>query len=155
MDAFDSSDSSAEDDDAPSPEKAPPDFRTRKSDEDSVATGDDSAGWEMEEDRVMNSFLAQTEAEEALDDLSVNIPMTDVHEFMLISEEEGRSRVQDKTSCASDSKRENAEGHRYYVKVVTAWQKAIVGMVQAWVAKKLVNVTFYEFFYVRFDKYLR
>jgi hypothetical protein len=27
--------------------------------------------------------------------------------------------------------------------------------VQAWVAKKLVNVTFYEFFYVRFDKYLR
>jgi hypothetical protein len=29
------------------------------------------------------------------------------------------------------------------------------GMVQAWVAKKLVNVTFYEFFDVRFDKYLR
>jgi hypothetical protein len=33
----------------------------------------------MEEDRVMNSFLAQTEAEEALDDLSVDVPMTEVH----------------------------------------------------------------------------
>ena len=74
MDAFDSSDSSAKDDDAPSPKKALPDFTTRKSDDDSVASGDDSAGWEMEEDRVMNSFLAQTEAEEALDDLSVNAP---------------------------------------------------------------------------------
>ena len=29
------------------------------------------------------------------------------------------------------------------------------GMVQAWVAKKLVNVTFYEFFDVRFYKYSR
>ena len=65
MDAFDSSDSSAKDDDAPSPKKALPDFTTRKSDDDSAASGDDSAGWEMEEDRVMNSFLAQTEAEEA------------------------------------------------------------------------------------------
>jgi hypothetical protein len=27
----------------------------------------------------MNSFLAQTEAEEALDDLSVDVPMTEVH----------------------------------------------------------------------------
>ncbi len=62
---------------------------TWKSDEDSVASGDDSAGWEMEEDRVMNSFLAQTEAEEVLDDLSVDVPMIEVHEFMLISGEEG------------------------------------------------------------------
>jgi len=45
MDAFDLSNSSAEDDDAPSPKKALPDFTTRKSDEDSVASGDDSAGW--------------------------------------------------------------------------------------------------------------
>jgi hypothetical protein len=87
MDAFDSSDSSAKDDDAPSPKKALPDFMTRKSDDDSVASGDDSAGWEMEEDRVMNSFLAQTEAEEALEDLSVDAPMKEVHEFMLLSGE--------------------------------------------------------------------
>ncbi len=60
MDAFDLSNSSAEDDDDPSPKKTLPDFMTRKSDNDSVASGDDSAGWKMEEDRVMNSFLAET-----------------------------------------------------------------------------------------------
>jgi len=36
---------------------------------------------------VVNSFLTQTEAEEALDDLSVDVPMKEVHEFMLISRE--------------------------------------------------------------------
>ncbi len=75
------------DDDAPSPKKALLDFTTSKSDNDSVASGDDSAGWEMEEDRVLNAFLAQTEAEDALDDLSVNVPMKEVYEFMLISRE--------------------------------------------------------------------
>ena len=30
-----------------------------------------------------------------------------------------------------------------------------VGMVQAWLAKKIVNVTFYKFFDVTFYKYLR
>ncbi len=85
MDAFDLSELS--DDDAPSPKKALPDFTMRKSDDDSVASGDDSAGWEMEEDRVLNAFLAQTEAEDALDDLSVDVPMKEVHEFMLISGE--------------------------------------------------------------------
>ncbi len=64
-----------------------PDFTTRKSDDDSVASGDDSADWEMEEDRVLNAFLAQTEAEDTLDDLSVDVPMKEVHEFMLISGE--------------------------------------------------------------------
>jgi hypothetical protein len=102
MDAFDSSDSSAEDDDAPSPKKALPDFTIRKSDEDSVASGDDSAGWETEEDRVMNSFLAQTEAEEALDDLSDDVPMTEVHEFMLISGEEGGDGTEGQADGAAE-----------------------------------------------------
>ena len=35
----------------------------------------------------MNSFVAQTEAEKALDDLSINAPMKEVHKFMLISGE--------------------------------------------------------------------
>jgi hypothetical protein len=84
MDAFASSDSS--DDDAPSPKKALPDFTTRKSDDDSVASGDDSAGWEAEEDRVLNAFTIQTEAEEALEDLFVDDgPMKEIHEFMLIA----------------------------------------------------------------------
>jgi hypothetical protein len=58
-----------DDDDAPSPKKALPDFTTRKSDDDSVASGDNSAGWEAEEDRVLNAFAIQTEAEDALEDL--------------------------------------------------------------------------------------
>ena len=84
MDAFASLDSS--DDDAPSPKKALPDFTTRKSDEDSVASGDDSAGWEAEEDRVLNAFTIQTEAEEALEDLFVDDgPMKEIHEIILIA----------------------------------------------------------------------
>jgi len=64
------------DDDAPSPKKALPDFTTRKSDDDSIAS----------EDRVMNAFAIQTEAEEALDDLFVDDgPMKGIHEFMLIA----------------------------------------------------------------------
>jgi len=92
MDAFASLDSS--DDDAPSPKKALPEFTTRKSDDDSVASGDDSAGWEAEEDRVLNAFTIQTVAEDALDDIG---PMKEIHEFMLIAgrgvdgEEEGNA----------------------------------------------------------------
>ena len=84
MDKFASSDLS--DDDAPSPKKALPDFTTRKSDDDSVASGDDSAGWEVEEDRVLNAFAIQTETDDALDDLFVDDgPMKEIHEFMLIA----------------------------------------------------------------------
>jgi hypothetical protein len=91
MDAFASSDSS--DDDAPSPKKALPDFTTRKSDDNSVASGDDSAGWKAEEDRVLNAL-----AEDALDDIFVDDgPMKKIHEFILIAgrgvdgEEEGNA----------------------------------------------------------------
>ncbi len=52
------------DEDAPSPKKALPDFTTQKSDDDSVASGNDSAGWEKEEDRVVNAFAAQVEADD-------------------------------------------------------------------------------------------
>ena len=74
-------------DNTPSPKKALPDFTSKISDDNSVASGDDSAGWEMEEDRVLNVFLAQTEAEDVLDDLSVDVRMKEIHEFMLISGE--------------------------------------------------------------------
>jgi hypothetical protein len=84
MDAFASSNSS--DDDAPSPKKALPNFTSRKSDNDSVASGDNSAGWEAEEDRALNAFAIQTEAEDALEDLFVDDgPMKEIHEFMLIA----------------------------------------------------------------------
>jgi hypothetical protein len=96
----------------------------------------------MEEDRVMNSFLAQTEAEEALDDLSVDAPMKEVHEFMLISGE-----GEDGTEGQADGAAEVApiaveyEARRVVLQttnvktlkaiaimfeVVNAWQKAIV-----------------------------
>ena len=52
------------DEDAPSPKKALPDFTTQKSDDNSVASGDDSAGWEKEEDCVVNAFAAQAEADD-------------------------------------------------------------------------------------------
>ena len=51
VDSFDSSDSS--DEDVPSPKKVLLDFTMRKSDDNSVASGDDSIAWEKEEDRVL------------------------------------------------------------------------------------------------------
>ncbi len=62
----DSSDSL--DEDAPSPKKTLPDFNVRKSGDDSVASGDDSITWEKEEDRVMQSFANQLEAENRLEE---------------------------------------------------------------------------------------
>ena len=79
------------DEDAPSPKKALPDFTTQKSDDDSVASGDDSAGWEKEEDRVVNAFAAQAEADDRLEDISVDTPVKDIHEFMLAGGEEGNA----------------------------------------------------------------
>ena len=62
VDNLNAADSS--DEDAPSPKKALPDFTTQKSDDDSVASGNDSAGWEKEEDHVVNAFAAQAEADD-------------------------------------------------------------------------------------------
>jgi hypothetical protein len=45
VDLFDSSDEK----DTPSPKKALPDFTAQKSDDDSLVSGDDSAGWDREE----------------------------------------------------------------------------------------------------------
>ena len=79
------------DEDALYPKKALPDFTTQKSDDNSVASGDDSAGWEKEEDRVVNAFAAQAEAADRLEDISVDTPVKDLHEFMLAGGEEGNA----------------------------------------------------------------
>jgi hypothetical protein len=50
----------------------------------------------------MNSFLAQTEAEEALDNLSVDVPMTEAHKFMLISGEEGEDGMEGQANGAAE-----------------------------------------------------
>ena len=51
-----------------SPKKLLPDFTLRKSDDDSVASGDDLIAWEKEEGRVLHAFAIQVEAEDALED---------------------------------------------------------------------------------------
>ena len=55
-------------DQSPSPAKNPlPNFDMRPSDDDSVLSGDDSDGWEVEEDKVVSLFAEQTRKEDALD----------------------------------------------------------------------------------------
>ena len=53
---------------SPSPKKAAPDFTTRPSD-DSVCSGDDAAGWEREEDKIMAAIAAQNQRERDADNL--------------------------------------------------------------------------------------
>ncbi len=55
------------DDDEPSPKKALPDFNACKCNSDSVASSDNSAGWDAEEERVMDALAAQMVAKDAID----------------------------------------------------------------------------------------
>jgi hypothetical protein len=83
---------SSDEKDTPSPKKTLLDFTAQISDDDSVASGNDSAGWEREEARVLNAFILQVEADDRLEDVSVNAPVKEVHEFMLMDEgEEGNA----------------------------------------------------------------
>jgi hypothetical protein len=82
VDSFDSSDLS--DEDVPSPKKTLPDFTLRKSDDDSIASGDDSIAWEKEEDRVLHAFAIQVEAEDALEDALEDAPVKELEEWELI-----------------------------------------------------------------------
>jgi hypothetical protein len=76
-------------DDGPSPKKDLSDFSRKKTDDDSVASGDDSADWEKEDDQMRHLLLAQAKADDALDEISDDDgPVNEVEEFMLISGEE-------------------------------------------------------------------
>ena len=81
----DSSDSS--DEDAPSLKKTLPDFNVRKSEDDSVVSGDDSIAWEKEEDRVMHSFANRLEAENRLEEAFEDAPVRELEEWELIAGE--------------------------------------------------------------------
>jgi hypothetical protein len=82
-----SADDLASDDDTPSPKKALPDFSRRKNEEDSVASGDDSNGWEREEGRVMHEFTAQAEADDVRDDAAFpDIAMNETNEWEFLAE---------------------------------------------------------------------
>jgi hypothetical protein len=86
-DEFASSDSS--DDGAPSPKKILPDFTLRKSDDDSVASGDDSNGWEREEDRVRNAFVIQADADDELEvaNFTSDGPVNEVLEWTTLTDD--------------------------------------------------------------------
>jgi hypothetical protein len=65
-----------------SPEKLLTPFKKRKSDDDSVATGDDTDGWEREEERVMARLAAQLIADEALDEAAEDAePFNSIEEW--------------------------------------------------------------------------
>jgi hypothetical protein len=74
-------DSSDDDSDRPSPKKKLPDFNVRKSDDDSVASGDDSNGWEVEEVRLTHIIAAQAEREDSIEEREIEIIVPEVHEW--------------------------------------------------------------------------
>lgn len=78
--ADDSSDDDS-DSDRPSPKKKLPDFNVRKSDDDSVASGDDSNGWEVEEERLTHIIAAQAETEQRIEEQEMEIIVPEVHEW--------------------------------------------------------------------------
>ncbi len=84
FDLFDLSDLSEED--VPIPKKVLPDFTMRKSDDDSVASGDDSIAWGKEEDRVLHAFVIRVEAEDALEDALEDAPVKELDKWELIAE---------------------------------------------------------------------
>ncbi len=71
------------------PKKICPISVEKKTDDDSVASRDDSADWEKEDDQMRHLLLAQAEANDALDEISNDDgPVNEAEEFMLISGEE-------------------------------------------------------------------
>eukprot|EP00956_Cyclotella_meneghiniana_P005902 scaffold7734_cov39-Cyclotella_meneghiniana.AAC.1 len=72
---------------SPSPHKAYPDFSTRKSDENSLMSGDDSNGWEQEE-RAMEAMIAAQNAEEELQaDMMPDLTVPVVADWELLAED--------------------------------------------------------------------
>ena len=71
--------------DLPSPKKAMSDFSRLKTDDDSVASGDDSAGWEEEDERMRLQVDANAISEDSDDISEDDGPVNEVEEFMLIA----------------------------------------------------------------------
>ncbi len=76
------------DDDTPSPDKALPDIAAQKTDDDSIASGDDSASWDKETERVMHLFAAQAIAEAMVDEADMAAVNEEVQEWTLLTNEE-------------------------------------------------------------------
>ena len=80
--------SSLDIDTLPSPKKAMTDFSRLKTDDDSVASGDDSTDWEKEDERMKLLLVAAGEAEDADDISEDDGPVNEVAEFMLMAGED-------------------------------------------------------------------
>jgi hypothetical protein len=73
-------------DDSPSPHKALPNFAARKSDEDSIASGDNSLDWFKESERVVAGFAVQAEAEAAIDEAEEAPVNPEVEEWIVLAD---------------------------------------------------------------------
>jgi hypothetical protein len=62
-------------------------LQQKKSDDDSVASSNDSADWEKEDEQMRHVILAQAEAKDADDIPEDDGPVNEVEEFMMISGE--------------------------------------------------------------------
>jgi hypothetical protein len=79
------SSSSFDEDDLPSTKRDNlSDFNRKKSDDDSVASGNDSAAWEKEGEQMRHVILAQAQAKDADDISEDDSPVNEVEEFMMI-----------------------------------------------------------------------
>jgi hypothetical protein len=72
----------------PSPKLAMTDFSCLKTNDDSVASGDDSADWEKEDEQMQHQLLAAGDAEDADDISEDDGPVNEVEEFMLMAGED-------------------------------------------------------------------
>ena len=76
---------SPDDDNALSPHVPLPDLAARISDNDSVASGDDSVGWARESERVITAFAAQAEAEMAINDAEDAPAWGEIDEWIVLA----------------------------------------------------------------------
>ena len=77
---------SPDDDNALSPHVPLPDLAARISDNDSVASGDDSIGWARESERVITAFAAQAEAEMAINDAEDAPAWGEIDEWIVLAD---------------------------------------------------------------------
>ncbi len=89
------SSSSLDEDALPSPKRDNLfNFNRKKSDDDSVASVNNSAVWEKEDKQMRHMILAQAETKDADDISEDDGPVNEVEEFMMISRE-GEEEVND------------------------------------------------------------
>ena len=85
---------SPDDDNALSPHVPLPDLAARISDNDSVASADDSVGWARESERVITAFAAQAEAEMAINDAEDAPAWGEIDEWIVLADANAEEQSQ-------------------------------------------------------------